>query len=84
MVGARRRGGDFEGDDVAELARKLRKFYACAHGTDGREYSRSSMTNIRSGLNWYLTSPPHSCQVNLMHDRAFQDANHFFFGKIRK
>lgn len=75
---------DFEVDDVPELAIKLRRFYACARGTDGREYSRSSLTNIRSGLNRHLTSPPHGRQINLMRDIEFQAANQVFVGRVRK
>ena len=38
----------FDGLGAPELAGKLRRFYACARGTDGREYCRSSLTT--SGL----------------------------------
>ena len=42
------------------------------------------MAKILSGLDRYFTSPPHSRKVNLMQDKAFQDANQVFLGKIRK
>lgn len=75
---------NFETDSVEEIARKLREFYASARSVDGKPYSRSSLTNIRSGLNRFLTSPPHNRQLNVMHDRAFQSANQVYVGVIRK
>ena len=74
----------FEQANVEDLAANLRTFYACARSADGNLYSKSSLTNLRAGLNRYLTSPPYSRQINLMHDIAFQSANQVFVGMVRK
>ena len=76
-------GVTFETDATEVLALKLRQFYGELRTSDGKKYCKSSFTNIRSGLNRHLTSPPHNRQINLMHDRAFQGANQVFYGCMR-
>lgn len=65
------------------LAEQLRRFYGHLASKCGDEYSKSSLVNIRAGLNRHLTSPPWNLQINLMHDRVYQGANQVFSGLIR-
>ena len=57
----------FEQPNVEDLAANLHAFYACARSVDGNVYSKSSMPNLRAGLNCVLTSPPYCRHINLMH-----------------
>ena len=65
------------------LGVKLRRFYGDLRQKSGDEYKRSSLVNVRAGLNRHLISPPYDRKVNLMHDTAFQGANQVFYGLIR-
>ena len=65
------------------LGVKLRRFYGDLQQKSGDEYKRSSLVNVRAGLNRHLISPPYDRKVNLMHDTAFQGANQVFYGLIR-
>ena len=49
----------------------------------GKEYSKSGLVNIRSGLNRHLQYPPHSRSINLMRDLQFHKANKVFKGQLR-
>ena len=71
-------------EKVTELADNLREFYGCARNKNGDLYGKSSLVNLRAGLNRHLTSPPYNMKVNLMKDRIFQDANQVFVGLVRK
>ena len=66
------------------LAETLREFFGSVKSKQGKEYSKSSMINLRSGLNRYLTYPPNSRIINLMHNDIFQRANLVFKGRLRK
>ncbi len=66
-----------------ELNDLLRKFFAEVRSKAGKEYSKSGMVNIRSGLNRHLQLPPHSRSINLMRDIKFNKANKVFKGKLR-
>ncbi len=67
-----------------ELNDLLRRFFASVRNKEGKEYSKSGMTNLRSALNRHLSLPPHSRQINLMRDKTFQKANKVFKGQLRK
>ena len=48
----------FENLPVEDLAELLREFYGTVLRKNSKEYSRSGLINLRSGLNRYLRSPP--------------------------
>ncbi len=50
----------------------------------GKVYSKSGYINIRSGLNRYLSSPPHNRELNIMQDKPFVTANKVLKGQLRK
>ena len=66
------------------LAETLQEFFASVKNKKGENYSKSSMVNLRSGLNWFLIYPPNSRVINLMKNDTFQNANLIFKGKIRE
>ena len=66
------------------LAEILREFFATVVTKKGDCYSKSAMINITSGLNQYLTSPPHKRVINLMHNEVFQNANKVFRGQLKR
>ena len=49
----------------------------------GKEYSRSGMINLRSGINRHLTGPDHQKNIDLMQDQDFLQANKVFTGRMR-
>ena len=67
------------------LGVKLRRLYGNLRQKSGDEYKRSSLVNVRAGLNRHLISPSYDRKLNLMqmHDTAFQGANQVFYGLIR-
>ena len=67
------------------LGVKLRRFYGNLRQKSGDEYKRSSLVNVRAGLNRHLISPSYDRKLNLMqmHDTAFQGATQVFYGLIR-
>ena len=75
---------NFEHYEDNILAQTLREFFASVRTKNGKIYSRSSMINLRAGLNRYLRSPPHNRIINLMQNEVFQNATQVFKGKLRK
>ena len=75
---------DFENLAVDDLAQLLRSFYGEVCQRNGEPYSKSALVNTRAGLNRYLTSPPHSRQINLMKDKVFQGANQVIGGVMKQ
>jgi len=73
----------FEEDSPEELNAKLRVFYGELRSGKGDHYSKSSLVNIRAGLNRHMTSPPFNRALNIMHDREFQGSNQVFYGTMR-
>ena len=73
----------FETMQPEELAEYRRRFYGDLASKRGEEYNKSSLINIRAGLNSHVTSPPWNLQINLMHDSTFQSANQVFKGLLR-
>ena len=74
---------DIQDYPVDVLNAKLRTFYAELQNGKGESYSKSSLVNIRAGLNRHLTSPPFNRAWDLMHDREFQGSNQVFYGNMR-
>ena len=74
---------DFEELPVEDLAELLRNFYGSVLTKNRKEYSRSGLINIRSGLNRHLHSPPFKKCYDLMNDRVFTQANLVFTGRLR-
>ncbi|XP_072018850.1 uncharacterized protein [Amphiura filiformis] len=75
---------DFEKLPVAELATLLRKFYGEVRKTNGDPYSKSSLCNIRSGIQRHISSPPFQRTINIMHNEEFSNANNVFDGSLKK
>ena len=74
---------NFEDLPVDELADLLRKFCGTVLSKQGKEYNKSGMINLRSGLNRYLQSVPFKKTYNLMNDQVFLQANKVFSGHLR-
>ena len=66
---------NFENLPADELAEILRQFYGTVLSKNRKEYSKSGMVNIRSGLNRYLQDPPNRRNIDLMNDKQFLQAN---------
>ena len=66
------------------LAETLEELFASVRSKKGKEYSKSLMINLHSGLNRFLTLPPNSCVINLMRNENFQNANLVFKGKLHE
>ena len=77
-------GTNFEVMDDSELAEKLRTFYGSLCTQDGQPYSKSSLRNIRAGLNRHLNAPPHFRIINIATDKLFQPANDIILGAIKE
>ena len=74
----------FEHYDDILLAETLREFFGSVKNKKGEEYSKSSMINLRAGLNRFLRNPPNKRIINLMENEVFQNANQVFKGKLRR
>ena len=68
------------------LAEKLKRFYGELCKRDGEPYSRSSLRNIRAGLNRHLTSAPvnRTPPINLVTHKTFRAANDVILGAIKE
>ena len=73
----------FEQKSKEQLAEILRKFYGTVLSKSGKEYSRSVMINLRSGINRHLTNPPHKRSIDIMQDQDFLQANKVFNRRLR-
>ena len=62
----------------------MTEFFGSVKNKSGKDYSKSSMINLRSGLNRYLRFLPNNCIINLMQNDVFQHANMVFKGRLRK
>ncbi len=67
-----------------QLCQLLRQFYGEARKENGDTYSKSSLCNIRAGIQRYLSSPPFNRTVNIIRGAAFQSANNVFNGTLNK
>ena len=73
----------FEDKSKEDMAELLRKFYGTVLSRNGKEYSKSGMINIRSGLNRHLVNPPHKKTIDIMQDKIFLQCNKVFTGRLR-
>ena len=71
----------FEEMSKEELADILRQFYGTVCSKKGKEYSRSSMVNLRSGINRHLTNPPYKRNIDIMQDQEFLQAKQSIYWK---
>lgn len=74
---------DFEWMPDEQLDNLLERFYASAQTKSGKNYSKSALVGLRSGLNRHLTLPPISRVINLMKDRQFQASNQVLSGLVK-
>lgn len=74
---------NFEGDKPEVLAQKLRQFYGEAKNSEGKEYSKSSLIGLRTGINRHLQAPPYCKYFNINIDPVFAVANKVLLGKIK-
>ena len=74
----------FEHYDDILLAETLREFFASVKSQKGEDYNKSSMINLRAGLNRFLRNPANKRIINLMENDIFQNANQVFKGKLRR
>lgn len=74
---------EFETLGAEDLCELLRRFYGDVRSKVGVQYGKSSLINIRAGLNRHLTSPPYNRQENIMRDRCFQRCNQVLTGILR-
>ena len=73
----------FEHYEDIILAETLHEFFASVKNKNRENYSKSSMTNLRAGLNQFLHLRPNNQIINLMHNEVFQNANQVFKGQLR-
>ena len=71
---------DLPGEDLSQL---LRQFYGTVLSKNHKEYSKSGLINLHSGINCYLRAPPFSKTLDLMNDRIFTQANLVLTGRMR-
>ena len=74
---------NFEDLQVEDLAEVLRQFYGTVLSMNQKEYSRSGLINLCSGLNRHLRSPPYKRNYDLMKDRVFTQSNLVFTRRLR-
>lgn len=73
----------FEDLPSDELSLLLRRFYGEVRRTDGEYYSRSSLCNIRAGIQRHISSPPYNRIINIIRNEAFQRANNVLDGFLK-
>lgn len=61
-----------------DLAKTLETFYFDARTQNGDLYKRSSLENLRHGVNRYLRSPPINKEFDIIKDAVFRKANDNF------
>ena len=74
---------EFENYTTEHLAETLRQFYGAVNQNNGQPYSKSAMTNLRSGINRHLNLPPVNRIINIMRQQEFMLANKVFNGRLR-
>ena len=73
---------EFEDISNNDLNEVLRAFYAAVKTADGEVYSKSSMINIRCGINRHLTCLGRV--IDITNDKDFTGANLVFSGVLKK
>ena len=66
-----------------ELNTCLKYFYTSARKQDGSYYKATSLKSIRSAIDRYLRSPPHSKQFSIISDAAFTEANRVLYAFVK-
>jgi hypothetical protein len=61
--------------EAEDLANTLETFYFDARTQSGELYKRSSLENLRHGVNRYLRSPPFNKEFDIIKDAVFRKAN---------
>lgn len=69
--------------DNETLDSNLRLFYAEVKAQDGKDYSRSTLLGIRSGLERHLNSPPHNKGITIAGNPTFKRSNIVLNAKIK-
>ena len=64
-----------ESIEAEDLAKILETFYFDARTQSGELYKRSSLENLRHGINRYLRSPPFNKEFDIIKDAVFRTAN---------
>ena len=73
----------FEDLPEEDLSQLLMQFYGTVLSKNCKEYSKSGLINLCSGINHYLHAPPFSKTLDLMNDRIFTQANLVLTGRMR-
>jgi hypothetical protein len=82
-LAAREYPSAFETLSAKELNDLLGRYYTEARTAEGKEYTKSSLINLRASLNLYLRNEPHNRQINILRDEEFQSSNNIFLGVIK-
>ena len=61
----------------------MREFYASVRRVDGEPYSKSSLCNIRAGIQRHIASPPYNRVINIIRNATFQQANNVLDGLLK-
>lgn len=72
----------FEDLPKEELAELLRQFHGTVLSKNGKQYNKSGLINIHSGINRHLVNSPHKKTISLMEDTEFLQANKIFTGHL--
>ena len=73
---------NFEHFPVEDLSKVLKNVYGSVLSKTQKEYSKSGMINLHSGINRHLRSPPYKRNFDIMNDRPFTQANPVFSGRL--
>ena len=66
-----------------ELDNNLRAFYAEARNKEGKEYGKSTLLCLRSGIERYLNFPPYNRGLRLSQNPVFKNSNMMLNANIK-
>ena len=66
-----------------ELDNNLRAFYAEARNKEGKEYGKSTLLCLRSGIERYLNFPPYNRGLKFSQNPVFKNSNMMLNAKIK-
>ena len=66
-----------------ELDKNLRAFYAEARNKEGKEYGKSTLLHLRSGIERYLNFPPYNRGLKFSQNPVFKNSNMMLDAKIK-
>ena len=75
---------DFETESDFSLNKNLEIFYSEIRTNEGKHFSKSTFTCIRSGINRHLQNPPFKRVINIMHSPLFSSSNKMFTSVLKK